>query len=113
MFKKIKALINPFNLDEVKGALEELGIKEVTISKCRNFGFQNGPTLIFRGKRQTADFRPKIRLEMVVDQEQAGKVIETIRTAEGAGWDKDGRISVMSIEEGIAIEASGWAANPD
>ena len=109
MFKKIKALIEPLNLDEVKEALEELGIRGVTISNCRNVSPQKGPAMIFRGKERATDFLSEIWLEMVVDQEQAGKVIETIQKADGVGGNKDGRISVLPIEEVISLEPSECA----
>ena len=85
MYKKIKALIEPLHLDEVKEALEKLGIKGVTISNCRNVTSLKGPAMIFRGKERATDFLSEIGLEMVVDQELAGKVIETIQKADGAG----------------------------
>jgi nitrogen regulatory protein P-II 1 len=112
MFKKIKALIEPYNLDEVKEALEELGIKGVTISNCRNLSPRKGPAMIFRGRERTTDFLPETWLEMVVDQEMAGKVIETIQKANGAGWDKNGKISILPIEEVISFESSEYAEYP-
>jgi nitrogen regulatory protein P-II 1 len=112
MFKKIKAMIEPLHLDEVKEALEELGIKGVTISKCKKLGAQTGPAMIFRGRKQATDCLSEIRLEMVVDQEMAARVIETIQKADGGGRDKEGKISVLPIEEVISIDASECASYP-
>ena len=112
MFKKIKALIEPLNLDEVKEALEELGIKWVTISNCRNVSPQKGPAMIFRGKERATDFLSEIWLEIMVDQELAGKIIETIQKADRAGGDKDSKISVMPIEEVISLESPECAGYP-
>lgn len=109
VFKKITVLIEPLNLNEVKEALEELGIKGVTISNCRNVSSQKGPALIFRGKERATNFLSEIWLEMVVEQELAGKVIETIQKADGVGGDLDSKISVLPIEEVISLEPSECA----
>ncbi len=109
MFKKIKALIDPFHLDEVQVALEELGVKGVIISSCNDFAPQKGPAMIFRGKERATDYLSAIRLEMVVDQEMAREVIETIQEADGAGLDQVNRISVLPIEEVISLETFGDA----
>ena len=112
MFKKIKTIIEPLNLDEIKKALEELGIKEGAISKHKNFKPQKGKALVFRGKKQTGDSLPEIRLKMGVDQETAARVVESLRKVDGAGWDKDGRITVLSIEEIISngpFNRAGWS----
>jgi nitrogen regulatory protein P-II 1 len=109
MFKKIKALIEPLNLDGVKEALEELGIKGVTISNCRNVSPRKGPAMIFRGKERATDFLSEIWLEMVVDQELVGKVIETIQKTDGVGGNMDSKISVLPIEEIISLESSEFA----
>lgn len=103
MFKKIRALIEPLNLDKVEEALEGLGVKEVTISKCKNFGPQLGPARISRGKKLSTDFLSELRLEIIVDQEMAARVIETIQRADRTGWNKDGKISVMPIEAALLI----------
>lgn len=103
MFKEIRAFIKPLNLNKVKQALEGLGVKEVTISKCKNFGPQIGPAMISRGKKLSTDFLSELRLEMVVDQEMAARVIETIQKADGAGREKGGKISILTIEEALRI----------
>jgi nitrogen regulatory protein P-II 1 len=113
MFKKIKALIDPLHLDDIKEALEGLNIQGVTISNCRNVIPRKGPATIFRGRTQATDFLSEIWLEMVVDEDLAGKVIETIQNADGAGRDMDGKISVLSIEEVLSIEASECGRHRD
>jgi nitrogen regulatory protein PII len=109
VFKKIKALIDPLNLDEIREALEELGIQGVTASNCRQVSPRKGPAKIFRGKERATDFLSEIGLEMVVDEELAGRVIETIQRADGVGWDKEGKISILPIEEVLSIEPSEFA----
>jgi nitrogen regulatory protein P-II 1 len=112
VYKKIKALIEPLHLDEVNKALEKLGVKGVTISNCRNVTPRKGPAMIFRGKQRVTDFVSEIWLEMVVDQKLAEMVIKTIEKADGAGWDKDGKISVLPVEEVISLESSERAGYP-
>ena len=110
MFKKIKAMIEPLNLDEIGEALEELGIEGVTISKSKNFGDWKGQTMIFRGKKQATDFLSEIRLEMVVEEEMAGKVIDIIQKAEGTAKDGDCRISILPVEKVVPLETNGPVA---
>ncbi len=112
MFKKIKALIDSFHLDEVQVALEELGIKGVIISSCNDFAPQKGPAMIFRGKERATDYLSAIRLEMVVDQEMAREVIEAIQEADGAHRDRETWISVLPVEEVISLETLGGAEYP-
>jgi nitrogen regulatory protein PII len=113
VYKKIKALIEPLNLDEVNEALEKLGVKGVTISNCRNVTPRKGPAMIFRGKERATDFLPETWLEMVVEQEIAEKVIETLQKADGAPSDKNSLISVLPIEEMISFESSEYASYSD
>jgi nitrogen regulatory protein P-II 1 len=103
MVKKIEAIIKPFKLDEVKDALNELGIKGMTISEVKGFGRQKGHTEIYRGAEYVIDFLPKVKIEVVVDQETAGKVIEAIQKAAKTGKIGDGKIFVLPVEEVIRI----------
>jgi nitrogen regulatory protein PII len=112
MFKQIKAVIEPGNLDEVQEALEELGIQGVTLLKCKSFSPQKGPTMIFRGKKQAADLLSEIRLELIVEQEMAGKVIEILQKAEKPSKERDWSISILPIEEVVPLETTGHVGHP-
>jgi len=103
MLKKIEAIIKPFKLDEVKDALNDLGIRGMTISEVKGFGRQKGHTEIYRGAEYVIDFLPKIKIELVVNQDLAGKVIEAIQKAAKTGKIGDGKIFVYPVEEIIRI----------
>jgi nitrogen regulatory protein P-II 1 len=103
MLKKIEAIIKPFKLDEVKDALNELGIRGMTISEVKGFGRQKGHTEIYRGAEYVIDFLPKIKIELVVDQESIGKVLEVIQKAAKTGKIGDGKIFILPVEEVIRI----------
>lgn len=103
MLKKIEAIIKPFKLDEVKDALNELGIKGMTITEVKGFGRQKGHTEVYRGAEYVIDFLPKIKIEIVVDQDLAGKVIEAIQKAAKTGKIGDGKIFVLPVDEVIRI----------
>jgi nitrogen regulatory protein P-II 1 len=103
MLKKIEAIIKPFKLDEVKDALNDLGIRGMTISEVKGFGRQKGHTEIYRGAEYVIDFLPKVKIEVVVAQEMAGKVIEAIQKAAQTGKIGDGKIFVLPVEEVIRI----------
>lgn len=103
MQKKIEAIIKPFKLDEVKDALNDLGIRGMTISEVKGFGRQKGHTEIYRGAEYVIDFLPKVKIEVVVDQDMAGKVIEAIQKAAQTGKIGDGKIFILPVEEVIRI----------
>lgn len=103
MLKKIEAIIKPFKLDEVKDALNELGIKGMTITEVKGFGRQKGHTEVYRGAEYVIDFLPKVKIEIVVDQDLAGKVIEAIQKAAKTGKIGDGKIFVFPVDEVIRI----------
>ncbi|MFH0789741.1 MAG: P-II family nitrogen regulator [Pseudomonadota bacterium] len=103
MLKKIEAIIKPFKLDEVKDALNDLGIRGMTISEVKGFGRQKGHTEIYRGAEYVIDFLPKVKIEVVVDQDMAVKVIEAIQKAAKTGKIGDGKIFVLPVEEVIRI----------
>ena len=86
--KKIEAIIKPFKLDDVKDALNELGIKGMTISEVKGYGRQKGHTEIYRGAEYVVDFIPKIKIEIVVPAEQADLIVDKIRAAAGCGREK-------------------------
>ena len=101
--KKIEAVIKPFKLDEVREALAEVGVEGMTVSEVKGFGRQKGHTEIYRGSEYTVDFLPKIKLEIVVPDENAEKSIEAISNAANTGKIGDGKIFVFNIEEAIRI----------
>ena len=79
--KKVEAIIKPFKLDEVKEALNEVGIQGITVSEVKGFGRQKGHTELYRGAEYVVDFIPKIKMEIIVNDEIVGKVVETIEQA--------------------------------
>ncbi|HMK64183.1 MAG TPA: P-II family nitrogen regulator [Thermodesulfobacteriota bacterium] len=101
--KKIEAIVKPFKLDEVKDALNDLGIKGMTISEVKGFGRQKGHTEIYRGAEYVIDFLPKVKIEVVVDETMAGKVVEVIQKSARTGKIGDGKIFVIPVEEVIRI----------
>jgi nitrogen regulatory protein P-II 1 len=101
--KKIEAIIKPFKLDEVKEALNSIGIQGMTISEVKGYGRQKGHKEIYRGAEYVVDFIPKVKIEIVVAKEQAEQVVDTIREAAQTGKIGDGKVFVSSIEEAIRV----------
>ena len=101
--KKVEAIIKPFKLDEVKEALHEIGIQGLTVTEVKGFGRQKGHTELYRGAEYVVDFLPKIKLEIVVADDVADKVVDAIVGAANTGRIGDGKIFVMSLEETIRI----------
>ncbi|MBE7413772.1 MAG: P-II family nitrogen regulator [Thermodesulfobacteriota bacterium] len=101
--KKIEAIIKPFKLDEVKEALNEIGIKGITVSEVKGFGRQKGHTELYRGTEYVVDFLPKIKMEIVVREEMVAKVVETIVNAARTGRIGDGKVFVTSVDEVVRI----------
>jgi nitrogen regulatory protein P-II 1 len=101
--KKIEAIIKPFKLDEVKEALQEAGIQGITVLEAKGFGRQKGHTELYRGAEYVVDFLPKVKIEVVVSDENLRPAIEAIRTAAQTGRIGDGKIFVSQIEEAIRI----------
>jgi nitrogen regulatory protein P-II 1 len=101
--KKIEAIIKPFKLDEVKEALNDIGIQGITVTEVKGFGRQKGHTELYRGAEYVVDFLPKIKLEVIVKEETAAKVVETIVEAAKTGRIGDGKVFVMPIEEVVRI----------
>ncbi len=100
---KIEAIIKPFKLDDVKEALNEIGISGMTLSEVKGYGRQKGHKEIYRGAEYNVDFIPKVKLELVVNSEQTDQVVETIMTAAQTGKIGDGKIFVMPVEEVIRV----------
>lgn len=101
--KKIEAIIKPFKLDDVKEALNEKGIKGMTISEVKGYGRQKGHKEIYRGAEYIVDFIPKIKLELIVDAEHVDEVVECIRQAALTGKIGDGKIFVLPVEDVIRV----------
>ena len=101
--KKIEAVIKPFKLDDVKEALHEVGVSGITVTEAKGFGRQKGHTELYRGAEYVVDFLPKVKLEVVVEDDQASRVVEAIANAARTGRIGDGKIFVSSIEEVVRI----------
>ena len=101
--KKIEAIIKPFKLDEVKEALQSVGVQGMTVSEVKGFGRQKGHTELYRGAEYVVDFLPKIKIELAVSDEIADKAVQAIVEAANTGRIGDGKIFVNDIEEAIRI----------
>ncbi|MFZ3090547.1 MAG: P-II family nitrogen regulator [Nitrospirota bacterium] len=101
--KKIEAIIKPFKLDDVKDALNEIGIQGMTVTEVKGFGRQKGHTELYRGAEYVVEFLPKTKIEVVVSDEQAEKVVETIINTARTGNIGDGKIFVYDIKDVIRI----------
>ena len=101
--KKIEAIIKPFKLDEVKDALNEIGIQGMTVTEVKGFGRQKGHTELYRGAEYIVDFIPKIKLEIVTSDSLAAKVVQIIEKVAKTGKIGDGKIVVYEVEEVIRI----------
>ncbi|MEM7069452.1 MAG: P-II family nitrogen regulator [Pseudomonadota bacterium] len=101
--KKIEAIIKPFKLDEVKEALQEVGLQGITVTEAKGFGRQKGHTELYRGAEYVVDFLPKVKLEIVTNDEMVETAVDAIRNAAQTGRIGDGKIFVSSVEEVIRI----------
>jgi len=101
--KKIEAIIKPFKLDEVKDALNAIGVQGITVTEVKGFGRQKGHTELYRGAEYVVDFLPKVKLEIIAADGLVPKVIETIETAAKTGRIGDGKIFIIPVEEVIRI----------
>ncbi|MBX6321970.1 MAG: P-II family nitrogen regulator [Rhodospirillaceae bacterium] len=101
--KKIEAIIKPFKLDEVKDALNEIGIKGITVTEAKGFGRQKGHTELYRGAEYVVDFLPKVKVEVVLDDAMLERAVEAIQQAAHTGRIGDGKIFVSTIDEAIRI----------
>jgi len=101
--KKIEAIIKPFKLDEVKEALQEIGLQGITVTEAKGFGRQKGHTELYRGAEYVVDFLPKVKLEIVLEESQVEAALEAIQNAARTGKIGDGKIFVTSVEKVIRI----------
>jgi len=108
--KKIEAIIKPFKLDEVKEALQEIGLQGITVTEARGFGRQKGHTELYRGAEYVVDFLPKVKIEVVVDDAMTDKTVEAIITAARTGRIGDGKIFIIPVEDAIRIRTGEHGA---
>jgi len=101
--KKIEAIVKPFKLDEVKEALAEVGVHGLTVLEAKGFGRQKGHTELYRGAEYVVDFLPKMKVEVVVADDQVHAVVEAIQSAARTGRIGDGKIFVLPVDEVIRI----------
>ena len=101
--KKIEAIIKPFKLDEVKEALNEIGLKGITVIEAKGFGRQKGHTELYRGAEYVVDFLPKVKLEIVLEDAQVERAIEVIQQAAHTGRIGDGKIFISNVDDAIRI----------
>ncbi|MBN8534798.1 MAG: P-II family nitrogen regulator [Rhabdaerophilum sp.] len=101
--KKLEAIIKPFKLDEVKEALQGIGVQGITVIEAKGFGRQRGHTELYRGAEYVVDFLPKVKIEVVLSDGLVGEAIEAIKTAAQTGRIGDGKIFVSSVEQAVRI----------
>lgn len=101
--KKVEALIKPFKLDDVRDALQEIGVQGMTVTEAKGFGRQKGHSKLYRGAEYVVDFLPKIKIEVVAPDARVEAIVEAIRTAASTGRIGDGKIFVSPVEHVIRI----------
>jgi nitrogen regulatory protein PII len=101
--KKIEAIIKPFKLDDVKDALNKIGVNGMTINEVKGFGRQRGHKEIYRGAEYQVDFVPKVKIDVVVDSSLADQVVEAISKSANTGKIGDGKIFVLTVDEAVRI----------
>ena len=101
--KKIEAIIKPFKLDDVKEALQDVGLQGITVTQAKGFGRQKGHTELYRGAEYVVDFLPKVKIEIVLPDDLVERAVDAIRKAAQTGRIGDGKIFVSPVEEAIRI----------
>lgn len=101
--KKVEAIIKPFKLDEIKEALHEIGLQGITVLEAKGFGRQKGHTELYRGAEYVVDFLPKVKIELIIEDQQLDSAIEAIQKAAHTGRIGDGKIFISQIEDAIRI----------
>ena len=109
--KKIEAIIKPFKLDEVKEALQEVGLQGITVIEAKGFGRQKGHTELYRGAEYVVDFLPKVKIEIVIAENLVEASVEAIQKAARTGRIGDGKIFVLNVEEAIRIRTGETGAD--
>jgi nitrogen regulatory protein P-II 1 len=107
--KKIEAVIKPFRLEDVRQALSDIGVQGMTVCEVKGFGRQKGHTEIYRGSEYTVDFLPKIKLELVLADDQVGEAMDAIVKAAKTGKIGDGKVFVLPVEEAVRIRTGEQA----
>jgi len=109
--KKIEAIIKPFKLDEVKEALQEVGVQGITVTEAKGFGRQKGHTELYRGAEYVVDFLPKVKIEIVTTDDRAQACVDAILKAARTGRIGDGKIFILNVEEAIRIRTGETGAD--
>jgi nitrogen regulatory protein P-II 1 len=109
--KKIEAIIKPFKLDEVKEALQEIGLQGITVIEAKGFGRQKGHTELYRGAEYVVDFLPKVKIEVVLADDMLAKAVEAIQRAAKTGRIGDGKIFISNVEDAIRIRTGETGAD--
>lgn len=109
--KKIEVIIKPFKLDDVKEALTDIGVQGMTVSEVKGYGRQKGHKEVYRGAEYAVDFVPKLKIEIAVDDDLAGQVIDTVQHAAYTGKIGDGKIFVYPMEEAVRIRTGESGRN--
>ncbi|HKY61984.1 MAG TPA: P-II family nitrogen regulator [bacterium] len=109
--KKVEAIIKPFKLDAVKEALQQAGVMGLTVTEVKGFGRQKGHTELYRGAEYVVDFLPKLKLEVVVNDAEVAKVVQTLEQSAKTGQIGDGKIFVVPMEQVIRIRTGESGAN--
>lgn len=109
--KLVEAIVKPFKLDEVKDALNAIGIEGITVSEVKGFGRQKGHTELYRGAEYVVDFIPKVKLEVAVSDDLVAKVVEAIQNSAKTGRIGDGKIFIIPLEEAIRIRTGEHGAD--
>ena len=108
--KKIEAIIKPFKLDEVKEALQEIGLKGITVTEAKGFGRQKGHTELYRGAEYVVDFLPKVKIEIAAEDDQVDAVVDAIIDTARTGKIGDGKIFLTNLEQVIRIRTGETGA---
>lgn len=109
--KKIEVIIKPFKLDDVKEALTDIGIQGMTVSEVKGYGRQKGHKEVYRGAEYAVDFVPKLKIEIIVDEQMTEQVIDTVQKAAHTGKIGDGKIFVFPMEDTIRIRTGERGRN--
>ncbi len=109
--KKVEAVIKPFKLDEVKEALNEVGVQGITVTEVKGYGRQKGHTELYRGAEYVVDFIPKVKLEIIVTDDTVTSVVDAIKGAANTGKIGDGKIFVSAIEDVVRIRTGETGAD--
>lgn len=109
--KMVTAIIKPFKLETVREALNDAGVTGITVTEVKGFGRQKGHTEIYRGAEYVVEFRPKIKIEAAVNDDQVGRIIEAIKTAAHTGQIGDGKIFVCNVEQVMRVRTGETDSN--